>query len=139
VAEPKTRRTDASVTEYLNGIADAGKRRDCKAISRMMRAATGKPPAMWGSAIVGYDSYALTYADGQTRRWPVCGFSARAQNITLYLMPGFAGHRALLKRLGKFKTGKSCLYVKRLADVDSGVLERLIVEAVAEMRRRYPA
>jgi hypothetical protein len=93
---------------------------------------------MWGSSIVGYGSYDYRYASGREGTWPICGFSARAQNISLYIMPGFSGFRNLLDKLGKYKTGKSCLYIRKLADVDEAVLQQLIDASVAEMRRRYP-
>lgn len=89
---------------------------------------------MWGTSIVGYDSYDYAYASGKTGSWPVCGFSPRAHNVTLYIVPGFDGYERLLAKLGKHKTGKSCLYIERLADVDEKVLEQLIVRSVADMK-----
>ena len=137
MAELKTRQTKASVGDFLGSIADKQKRLDCKKISRMMREATGKRATMWGSSIVGFDKYDYTYASGHSGTFMITGFSPRAQNITLYIMPGFSKYDALLKKLGKYKTGKSCLYIKRLADIDENVLERLIRESVKEMRRKY--
>ena len=136
---PKTRATTAKVSDFLAGIKDSQKRADCKAIGAMMRKATGKRAKMWGSSIVGYGSYHYAYASGREGDWMECGFSPRAQNISVYIMPGFKPFNGLLKKLGKYKTGKSCLYIKRLDDVDRTVLEKLIVESVKEMRRRYPA
>ncbi len=136
MAELKTKKTGASVTAFLNAIADKQKRADCKAIAKMMREATGNRPAMWGSSIVGYDSYHYQYASGHQGNWPICGFSPRAQNITIYIMPGFSKFAAMMKKLGKYKTGKSCLYIRKLDDVDRKVLNELIVCSVREMRRK---
>ena len=137
MAELKTRKTGASVTAYLGTIADSQKRADCKAIAKMMRDATGNRAKMWGSSIVGYGSYDYKYASGHGGSWPICGFSSRAQNITIYIMPGFSKFENLMTKLGKYKTAKSCLYIRRLDDVDRRVLEQLIVGSVKEMRRRY--
>ena len=138
MAEPKTKPTAMRVSDFLNAIADSGKRSDCKAIAKMMRQATGKRAKMWGTSMVGYGSYRYKYASGREGEWFECGFAPRARDITLYIMPGFKKHAALMNKLGKHKTGKSCLYIRRLADVDTDVLQELISESVAEMRRRYP-
>ena len=137
MAELKTKKTNASVVAFLNAVEDKKKRADCKVIAKMMREATGKRAKMWGSAIVGFDSYDYTYDSGRSGSWPVCGFSPRAQNMSVYIMPGFSKFEKLVGRLGKFKTGKSCLYIKRLDDVDQKVLSNLIIAAVKEMRRKY--
>ena len=136
MAELKTKPTQASVTEFLAGI-DSARRADCKRIGRMMRSATGKRAKMWGASIVGYGSYDYRYASGKSGTFMETGYAPRAQNIAIYVMPGFKPFTAQLKRLGKHKTGKSCLYIKRLGDVDEAVLDDLIHESVAEMRRRY--
>ncbi len=137
MARPKTRPTESSVTEFLNGIGDKQKRADCKVIAQMMREATGKRPKMWGASMVGYGSYRYRYASGRDGEWFECGFSPRAQNITVYIMPGFRASEPLLKKLGKHKTGKSCLYIKRLDDVDQTILSRLIADSVDTVRRKY--
>ena len=137
MAEKKTKQSSASVSAYLNAISDKQKRADCKAIGKMMREATGARAQMWGSSIVGYGSYDYRYASGQQGNWPICGFSSRAQNITIYIMPGFSTFDALMKKLGKYKTGKSCLYIKKLEDVDRKVLKALIDGSVKAMRRKY--
>jgi hypothetical protein len=93
---------------------------------------------MWGTAIVGFGTYHYVYKSGRTGDWPVIGFSPRKQNISIYIMPGFSGYQPLMKRLGKHKVGKSCLYVKKLEDIDLNVLDRLIEVSVADMRNRYP-
>jgi hypothetical protein len=137
MAELKTRKTKASVTDYLNAIADKQKRADCRAIAKMMREATGNRARMWGGSIVGYGSYDYKYASGREGTWPITGFSPRAQNISIYIMPGFSKFEKQMKKLGKYKTGKSCLYIKKLDDVDQRVLGDLIRGSVKEMRRMY--
>ena len=137
MAELKTKETKASVSAFLNAIEDRQKRADCRAISKLMREATGKRAKMWGGSIVGFDKYDYKYASGRSGTFMVTGFSPRAQNITVYIMPGFKKFSALMSKLGKVKTGKSCLYIKRLADVDQKILARLIRDSVKEMRRIY--
>jgi hypothetical protein len=139
MAELKTTRTDKSVAAYLNSIEDPTKRAECKTLDRVFREVTGEKPAMWGDSIVGYGTYQYVYASGREGDWLVTGFSPRKQAITLYVMSGFPAHDGLMKRLGNFKTGKSCLYVKHLADIDEDVLRKLIAESVEHMRERYVA
>lgn len=137
MAELKTKQTKSSVTDFMNGISDKQKRADCKAIAKMMRAASGNRAKMWGTSIVGFGSYHYIYASGREGDFLECGFSPRAQNISIYIMPGFKSFGPLMKRLGKHKTGKSCLYIKRLDEVDQDVLAKLIDESVKLMRRMY--
>ena len=137
MAANKTKPNKASVTDFINGIDDPEKRRDARRIAAMMRRATGKRATMWGPAIVGYGSYHYEYASGRSGDWMLTGFSPRKQALTLYIMPGFGSYDGLMKRLGKYKTGKSCLYVRRLSDVDEAVLEELIAKSVAYMRDNY--
>lgn len=106
MAELKTKKTSASVAAYLNAIADKQKRSDCKSAARMMRDATGKCARMWGGSLVGYGSYEHKYASGREGTWFICSFSPRAQNITIYIMPGFSGFKKLMNKLGKYKVGK---------------------------------
>lgn len=140
MAEAKTRETGASVTSYLDAIDDAERRKDCKAIAAIMKRVTGCPPKMWGTAIVGFDSYHYRYDSGREGDSCVVGFSSRKGDISIYLMSGFddAGTKALLAKLGRHKAAKACLYVKRLVDVDAKVLEDLVARSVAETRRRHP-
>lgn len=138
MGEPKTRPTTASVADFLALQPDA-RRADCEEIEAMMQAATGEPAVMWGDAIVGFGRYAQSYAKGQPLDWPVVGFSPRKAELVLYLMQGFEGAQPMLDRLGKHKTSKACLYIKRLADVDAVVLRQLIdasVEAMEPQRLR---
>lgn len=138
MGELKTKVNDADVVGFLNGVADDRKRQDCFAVLDLMRRVTGEEPKMWGASIVGFGAYHYVYATGNSGDWPLTGFAPRAQNITLYIMAGFDQYLDLLARLGKYKTGKSCLYVKRLADVDLTVLEELVTLSVEHMRRTNP-
>lgn len=139
MAENKTKPTQMSVTEFINSIDDEDRRKDVKKIAAMMRKATGKKAKMWGPSIVGYDQYHYKYDSGREGDFMITGFSPRKQSLTLYVMPGFKGFDELMKKLGKHKTGKSCLYINRLSDVDEKVLEKLITESVKLMRQKYPA
>ena len=136
MAEPKTRPTKASVAGFLAAVADEQRRKDCRAVEKMMRKATGARPVMWGTSIVGFGAYTYTDARGKSNDWPIVGFSPRKTDLTLYLMPGFRGREALLAKLGKHRTGVACLYLKRLADVDATVLEEIIAQSVADMAPR---
>jgi len=130
MSEPKTRATKASVAAFLGTIAGAERRRDCREVAAMMRRATGAAPKMWGTAIVGFGSRRLKYASGRELDWPAIAFSPRKGALTLYL--GAMEKRAdLLARLGKHRSSKACLSIKRLADVDRKVLEALIARALA--------
>jgi len=137
MAEPKTKVNDASVDDFIAGIEHDQRRADCEAVLRVMKRVTKAPPKMWGTSIVGFGSYHYRYASGREGDWPLTGFSPRKQDLSLYLMAGFDEFPDLMARLGKFKTGASCLYVKRLADIDLKVLEQLIAANVAWMRQNY--
>jgi len=130
MAELKTKLTKASVQEFLRGIDDEEKRRDSQTLARLMREATGSAPRMWGPGIIGFGSATSRYPSGREIDWFPVGFSPRKNALTLYLMGGLEPHAALLRKLGTHKTGKGCLYIKRLADVDVAVLEKLIRESV---------
>lgn len=133
MAELKTQKTDASVEAFLEGVTDEKKRTDSYAILELMREVTGEEPAMWGTSIVGFGSYRYRYASGREGEWFLAGFSPRKRNLTLYIMSGFDGYESLLARLGSYKTGKSCLYVNKLEDVDLGTLRELVGRSVAHM------
>jgi hypothetical protein len=135
MAELKTKKNRASVAAYLDAIADPDQRKDAKTVAKLMREVTGEKPAMWGTSIVGYGNYHYRYASGREGDWMLTGFSARKGNLTLYIMAGFAAYAALLKKLGKHKTGKSCLYVKCLEDIDLAVLRQLVAASVEHMRK----
>jgi Domain of unknown function (DU1801) len=139
MAEPKTKPTDLSVETFLITVADEARRADCFKVMKLMQKITKAKAAMWGAAIVGFGSYHYRYASGQEGDWPLTGFSPRKQNLTIYIMSGFEQHVDLMNRLGKYKTGKSCLYLKQLEDVDLGILSKLIDQSVRYMRAKYPA
>jgi len=126
VAELKTQPHEGSVEAFLNGVEEDGKREDAFALLKLMEEVTGEAATMWGDSIVGFGSYHYRYASGREGDWFLTGFSPRKRNLTVYIMAGFDEYEALLEKLGKFKTGKSCLYVKRLADVDLDVLRELV-------------
>lgn len=134
MAEIKTQKNKASVAAFIDAIADEEKRKDCKALMKLLKEVTGSRPAMWGTAIVGYGDYHYKYDSGREGNWFLAGFSPRKQALTLYIMSGLGHQQALLQKLGKFKHGKSCLYIKRLADVDREVLRELVSGSVQFMR-----
>jgi len=129
-AQLKTQATNASATAFLDSIPDETRRKECKAVAKLMRRLTGAKAKMWGPSIVGFGSYTFEYASGRAGDWFLAGFAPRKNDLTLYVMSGFKGREAILKRLGKHKTGKACLYLKRLEDVDMGVLEELIASSI---------
>lgn len=135
MAEPKTQKTNASVEAFLESIPNEQTRADCFEIVKMMKQAAKAEPAMWGSSIVGFGEYMLTYANGSQLPWPLIAFSPRKQYITLYIDPGMEGYESRLKKLGKYSTSKVCLYIKKLADVDRNVLKEIIVESVKATKK----
>lgn len=139
MAELKTQKNDASVEDFLNEIPDERKREDSFAILKLMQEITGEEAAMWGTSIIGFGSYRYKYASGREGEWFVTGFSPRKRNLTLYIMAGFEGYDTLLADLGKFKTGKSCLYINKLEDVDIPTLRRLIEQSVDHMAKTNPS
>jgi hypothetical protein len=126
MTELKTKPNTASVAGFLQSIEDEGKRKDSIAIVEMMKRVTGVEPRMWGENIVGFGDTHYRYATGREGDWFAVGFSPRKQNLTVYLSYGFEGDQALMQKLGKHKTGKACLYINKLSDVDMGVLEELV-------------
>ncbi len=137
MAENKTRPTDANVDAYLSAIEDDARRKDCEAISALMAKITRCPPRMWGTGIVGFDSYHYKYVSGHEGDACVTGFASRKGDISVYLSASGAEQEALLARLGRHKMGKACLYIRRLSDVDMGVFEQLIAGSVVEVKQRY--
>lgn len=131
MAELKTKKNEASVEHFLHSIADEQRRNDCLAVADLMKKATKAEPSMWGENIVGFGRYRYSYASGRQGEWFITGFSPRKQNLTLYLISGFAKHAELLQKLGKHKVGKSCLYINRLQDIHLPTLKELIKESVA--------
>ncbi len=138
MADLKTKPTGASVAAFLNAVEDPNRRRDAKSIARLMKAVSGKRPQLWGPSIVGYGAYHYQYASGREGDYFRIGFSPRKQNLTIYLMPGYRDFGPLLKKLGKHKIGKSCLYLRSLEDVRLDVLEKMVQQSWDDMQRRYP-
>jgi hypothetical protein len=137
MATTKTKPTRASVADYLASRATAEQMADCKRIKAICKRVTQQSPRMWGPSIVGYGSYTYTYESGHTGDACLAGFAVRGREIVVYLFAESREQRARLARLGKHRMTKSCLYLKRLADVDVAVLEELIAESVADARRRH--
>lgn len=133
--ELKTKLNDASVEDFINTVKDEQIRADCFEIARIMKQVTKAEPKMWGTSIVGFGTYHYKGKSGREGDWMLVGFSPRKQNLTLYIMAGFDRYNDLLKKLGKFTTGKSCLYIKKLADVDKKVLKELVTESVKVMKQ----
>ncbi len=136
MAEAKTKPTSVSMEVYLTKSVDPARHEDCRAIAAMMHKATCEAPVLWGASIVGFGRYKYVYESGRKGEWPIVGFSPRKNDLTIYIMPGFEHYDALLAKLGKHKTGKSCLYIKRLADVDRAVLRAIIEDSVKAMASR---
>ena len=134
--EPKTRPTTASVTGFIQRQPDEQTRADCLALVALMEKVTGEKAVMWGPSIIGFGTFPLVYADGSTADWPVAAFSPRKKDLTLYLMDVFERHPELMKKLGKHRTSKVCLYIRRLADVDMKVLKELVVASVRNGRAK---
>ena len=134
----KTQQTIASVDDFIASVADPAQREDARAIIEIMERLSGEPARMWGPSIVGFGSYHYLYESGREGDMCRIGFSPRKGQTVLYLIDGFAGHAELLAQLGKHKTGKACLYIKRLADLDNAVLEQLCSRSLAYMAKKYP-
>jgi Domain of unknown function (DU1801) len=137
MSELKTKPSMQPVLSFISDIADAQRRADCLELIDLMQAVTGHEAVMWGAAIVGFGKYQYHYESGRTGEWMLIGFSPRKNDLSLYLMSGVESHQALLDKLGKYKTGKSCLYLKRLADVDKTVLKKLMAASVKVMAKQY--
>ena len=127
--EPKTRETDASVEDFLNSVENKERREDGFRVLEMFTRLTGEKPKMWGTAIIGFGKFMIKYSDGSELDWPAVAFSPRKQNMTLYVSTGTDKQKKLLEKLGKHSTSVSCLYIKRLSDVDTKVLEEIIADA----------
>jgi len=136
MAELKTKPNKVSVEKFLNSVKDEKKRNDSFGILEMMKKITKDEPVMWGTSIVGFGKYHYKYASGREGDWFLTGFSPRKQNLTIYIMSGFKRYNALMKKLGKHKTGSSCLYINKLEDLDMKVLKELITESVKYMKNK---
>jgi len=136
MAELKTKPNKLSVEKFLKNIPDKKKQEDAFIIMDLMKKITKEEPVMWGPSIVGYGNYHYKYESGREGDWFLTGFSPRKQNLTLYLMSGFKKYDELMKKLGKHKTGGSCLYIKKLEDVDMKILKELITQSVKWMKNK---
>lgn len=130
MAEPKTKKTDASVADFIAAVPDAKKRSDAETVDSLLQRLTGEKPAMWGPSIVGYGEAPVVYSNGKSMDWPICGFSPRKTNFVIYLPGGYEQQTDLLEKLGPHTTGVSCLYIKRLSNIDVDVLEAIIKRAI---------
>lgn len=137
MADNKTKPTDASVADYIASRADEQQRRDCQELMALLEQVTRQPPKMWGPSIVGYGSYKYTYESGRTGEAFLAGFAIRGRELVVYLVTEGEKQQSLLRKVGTHRIGKSCLYFKRLADLDTSVLEKLVVGSISEVRRRY--
>lgn len=136
--ELKTRETEVTVDDFIANVPDPQRREDAKKLRAMMERISGYPARMWGPSIIGFGRYKYRYESGHEGEMARIGFSPRAKELVLYVVDDFPRHRALMDRLGKHRTGKCCLYIKRLSDVDEEVLEELVTEGFARTREKYP-
>ena len=134
MAELKTQKTGASVAAFIASIKDETTRKDCKALLALLKEATGAQPRMWGPAIVGFGDFQYRYPNGKEMEWFLAGFSPRKQNLTMYLMSGYEPFPELMQQLGKHSTGRSCLYFKRMSDIHTPTLKKLIQQSVKRMK-----
>lgn len=131
---PKTKPTEVAPADFVAAVENEQKRKDAEWIMAMMAEVTGESPVMWGPSIIGFGTYHYVYASGREGDWMLTGFSPRKAAISIYLMSGVEREAELLAKLGKYKMGKSCLYIKRLSDVDTDVLRELVVASVEKVR-----
>ncbi len=137
MAELKTKLNKASVMSFLQSVKDEERKLECMTLLTLMKKLTKAESAMWGDSIVGFGSYHYKSDSGREGDWFITGFSPRKQNLTIYIIAGFSQFPELMKKLGKFKTGSSCLYIRKLADIDRKVLEELIAQAYQYMKKKY--
>jgi hypothetical protein len=133
----KTQPNDTSVLSFIDSVEEQQKRDDCLVLLELMKDATGEEPKMWGPSIIGFGRYHYKYESGREGNWFLTGFSPRKQNLSVYIMTGFQPFKETLQKLGKFNTGKSCLYFKKLSDIDSKVLSSLVSKSVELMKENY--
>ena len=139
MAESKTTKSDRSVEAFIESLDDDRKREESHRLVTLMQEVTGHEPAMWGESIIGFGTYHYRYASGREGDWMLTGFSPRKRALSIYVMCGFSGHEAMMARLGRHKTGKSCLYVNKLDDIDLEVLEELLRASITSLSERYEA
>lgn len=139
MAENKTKETNLSVDDFINSVEDENRRKDCLAVIQLMKKITQEEPKMWGTGMIGFGNYRYRYESGREGEFFLTGFSPRKNNLTLYIHAGFDRYDDLMKKLGKVKCGKSCLYVNRLSDLNEEVLKELIHSSVDFMQKKYPS
>jgi Domain of unknown function (DU1801) len=137
-SENKTQPTTVSVSDFIEAVTDETQRADAQKIATIMERISGHKPKMWGTSIIGFGEYHYKYESGREGDWCRIGFSPRTGQTVLYIVDGFRGHSELMEKLGKHKTGKSCLYIKRLSDVDDAVLEQLCIASLRWMAQEFP-
>jgi hypothetical protein len=135
MAELKTKPNLQSVNEFINRVEDGKKQKDCRELLKIMKDITKTKPKMWGDGLVGFGSYHYKYASGREGDWFLTGFSPRRQYLTIYIMGGFNGYPKLMEKLGKYKTGKSCLYIKQLEDINLSQLKKIIRESIKSLTK----
>jgi len=138
MAELKTRPNNQNVDDFLKKVSDPAKRKNCHRVLDIMKQITQQEPKMWGDSMVGFGNYHYQYTSGREGNWFLTGFSPRKQSLTIYIMSGFDQFEHLMSQLGKYKNSKSCLYVKKLDDIDLGILKELIAESIKLLSKRYP-
>lgn len=139
MAELRTQKNNSSVVDFINSVEDEAKKQDSLKLLKVFEEATNEKPAMWGGSIIGYGTYHYkSERSSQEGDWPLTGFSPRKQTLTIYISTGFDAYTAELDKLGKHKTSKGCLYIKRLSDVDLNVLKFLIKDSVKRMKESHP-
>lgn len=134
----KTQPTSTSIAEFIESLDDERRQTECNQLVDLMREESGQEPVLWGPAIIGFGQYHYRYESGREGDFMRVGFSPRKQNLSIYIIPGFKPYQAVLERLGKHKVGKSCLYIKRLEDVDISALRELVRQSLIDMKERYP-
>lgn len=135
MAELKTKQNDANVEDFINKVEDEKRRKDSFEVLHLFKRITGEEPKMWGPAIIGFGNFKYKYANGSENDWMLTGFSPRKQNLTIYIMTGFDRYEELLGKLGKHKTSKSCLYIKKLEDINLDVLSEIVLNSLERLRK----
>lgn len=133
----KTHETNDSVLDFINSVADENTRNDCLALNDLLEKITGEKGKMWGKSIVGYGKYSYTRSDNKFYEYMATGFSPRVGKLTIYNIPGYEGHAELMRKLGKFSTGKSCLYIKTIKDIDLGILEQVLSDGYKSIAGKH--
>lgn len=137
MAELKTKENDGDVLAFINGLENEQRKSDCKELLKLFSEITNESPKMWGASIIGFGSYHFKYESGREGDWFLTGFSPRKNNLSIYIMSGFKEYEGLMKELGKYKTGSSCLYVNKLSDIDAQKLAKLVEKSVKFMKNKY--